>query len=69
MMDKDFVKLNDEELTDVVGGVSLNYSDMKEFENLDTAKEASEFLMNHGIRPNDSGFKVYMDKWTAKNGK
>jgi hypothetical protein len=68
-MEKDFVKLNEEELKDVVGGVYLNYSDMKKFENLDTAKEASDFLMNHSIRPSDSAFKIYMDKWTAKNGK
>ena len=48
MMDKDFVKLNEEELKDVVGGASLNYYDLKEFENLNTAKEASDFLFQQG---------------------
>ena len=67
-MEKDFVKLNEEELKDVVGGVSLKYSDKELFDNMATAKEASDFLMKCGVRPSDPAFHIYMDQWNAKNG-
>ena len=68
-MEKDFVKLNEEELKDVVGGVSLNYSDKELFDNMATAQEASDFLIKCKIRPSDPIYHIYMDKWMAKNGK
>ena len=67
-MEKDFVKLNEKELKDVVGGVSLNYRDKELFVNMATAQEASDFLMKCSIRPSDPAYRIYMDQWNAKNG-
>lgn len=69
MTEKDIVKLNEEALKDVVGGVSLNYSDKQKFDNMATAQEASDFLIKCNVRPGDPSYRIYMDQWTAKNGK
>ena len=69
-MEKDFVKLNEEELKGVVGGVSLNYRDKEIFiNNMGTAQKASDFLIKCGVRPSDPSYRIYMDEWIAKNGK
>jgi hypothetical protein len=66
MMDKDFVKLNEEELKDVVGGIM---PDKKlEFLKIDTFEFAMEYLKKECyIGPGHKDFTALMKEWAAKH--
>jgi hypothetical protein len=66
MMEKDFVKLNEEELKDVVGGIKG--ADRNKFLATDTIESAMDYLKAKCyITPGHRDFIPLMKEWEAKH--
>lgn len=64
-MDKDFMQINEKELTDVVGGLSPVQK--KSFMISATSEDAISYLRWCGITPSDKAFHSLMKEWREEH--